>query len=147
MLWSSVRTAWGVALLAAGFLVSGCAGGPPTVAAGPCADADLAVYFGENSAELTGPARAMIADAGRQAARCHVREVQVVGLADYRGPADANLALSRKRAEATAKALESAGLPPPSFAVTAEGETGAVAAPGVAEPMHRKAEVFIRYVR
>ena len=146
MLWSNMRAVWGVILLAAGFLLTGCASAP-VVAAGPCADADLSVYFSENSAELTGPARALIADAGRRAGRCTVREVEVVGLADYQGPPDANLALSRQRAEATAQALQAAGLPAPRFTLSAQGEAGAIAAPGVAEPMRRRAEVFIRYQR
>ena len=134
------------AILATG-LLAGCASTPTPVAVGPCADQDLSIYFADNSAELTGPARDVIADAGHRAARCTVSEVEVVGLADYRGPPQPNLELSRKRAEAVASALEKAGLPTPRFEVTAAGEAGAIASPGVAEPMHRKAEVLIRYKR
>ena len=142
-----LRTVWSVIALAAGMLASGCASTPAPLAVGPCADQSLSIYFADNSAELTAPARAVIADAGHQAGQCRVREVEVVGLADYRGPPDANLVLSRQRAEATARALEQVGLPTPRFSVTAEGEAGAVAAPGVAVPMRREVKVLIRFGR
>lgn len=144
MLRSKLRAVWGVIVLAAGMLV-GCVSAPPPTRIAACMDADLSIYFADNSAEVTAPARAVIADAGQQAARCKVREVEVVGLADYRGPPEPNLALSRQRAQAVAGALEKVGLPVPRFTVTAQGEAGAIAAPGVAEPMRRRAEVFIRY--
>jgi outer membrane protein OmpA-like peptidoglycan-associated protein len=144
MLREKLRAVWGVIALAAGMLV-GCVSAPPPAQVSACMDADLSIYFADNSAELTAPAHAVIADAGKQAARCTVREVEVVGLADYRGPAEPNLALSRQRAQAVADALQKVGLPVPRFTVTAQGEAGAIASPGVAEPMHRKAEVFIRY--
>ncbi len=142
-----LRTIWSIIVIAAGMLASGCASTPAPMAGGPCSDQALSIYFADNSAELTGPARAVIADAGHQAGQCRVREVEVVGLADYRGPPDANLVLSRRRAEATAHALENVGLPTPRFTVTAEGEAGAVAAPGVAVPMRREVKVMIRFDR
>jgi outer membrane protein OmpA-like peptidoglycan-associated protein len=133
--------------LAMALLLTACATMPAPRAAGPCADQTLSIYFADNSAELTAPARAVIADAAHQARQCPVREVEVVGLADYRGPADANLALSRQRAETTAHALEQVGLPAPRFTVSAQGEAGAVAAPGVAVPMRREVQVVIRHGR
>ena len=137
-------TAGSVAALATVLLASSCASTP---SAGACADASLSIYFADNSADLTAPARAVIADAARNAARCRVREVEVVGLADYRGPPEPNLTLSRQRAETTARALQQAGLPAPRFSVTAEGDAGAVAAPGVAVPMRREVQVMIRFER
>ena len=128
-------------------LMAGCASTPAPLAVGPCADADLSIYFADNSAELTDAARAVIVDAGHKAARCTVREVEVVGLADYHGPSQPNLELSRERAETVASALQKAGLPAPRFEVTAEGDAGAITSPGVAEPMRRKAEVVIRFKR
>ncbi|HVY34799.1 MAG TPA: OmpA family protein [Caulobacteraceae bacterium] len=141
------KLCWASAAALATVLMAGCASTPAPLAVGSCADADLSIYFADNSAELTGPAHDVIADAGRKAARCTVSEVEVVGLADYHGPPQPNLELSRKRAEAVALALEKAGLPTPRFEVTAAGEAGAIASPGVAEPMRRKAEVVIRYKR
>lgn len=128
-------------------LLAGCASMARPMAIDPCADQDLSIYFADNSAELTGAAHDVIVDAGHKAARCTVREVEVVGLADYHGPPQPNLELSRERAEAVASALQKAGLPAPRFEVTAEGEAGAIASPGVAEPMRRKAEVVIRFKR
>jgi outer membrane protein OmpA-like peptidoglycan-associated protein len=131
--------------------LSACATAPPKpppavqAKATPCAEIDLPVYFPDGSAELTAPARAAVADAGRQAAKCTTAEVEVVGLADYRGPADANLELSRKRAQTVAQALEKAGLPAPRFALVAAGQAGAVTAAGLAVPMERKTEVRIRF--
>jgi outer membrane protein OmpA-like peptidoglycan-associated protein len=125
-------------------LMSGCASMPPPAAVTSCQEANLSIYFSDNSAELTPQARAVIADAGKQAGQCRVREVDVTGLADYRGPPDANLALSRARAQSVALALEKVGLPEPRF-VKAEGEAGAIASPGVAEPMRREVKVIIRF--
>lgn len=149
-MWTSrLRSVWSVMRLAVGMLITGCASTPPPapLASGPCADQALSIYFADNSAELTAPARAVIVDAGHQAGQCRVREVEVVGLADYRGPPDANLLLSRQRAEATAHALEKVGLPTPRFTVSAQGESGAVASPGVAVPMRREVKVMIRFER
>ncbi len=134
------------AMLATGLLTA-CVSMPRPLAIDPCADQAVSVYFADNSAELTDAARAVIVDAGHKAARCTVREVEVVGLADYHGPPQPNLELSRERAETVASALQKAGLPAPRFEVTAEGDAGAITSPGVAEPMRRKAEVVIRFKR
>ena len=141
---SNLQGFFGAVLLAA--LLAGCAT-RPAIVAGPCADADLSIYFDENSADITGPAHALIADTVRHARGCAVQEVDVLGLADYRGPADANLDLSRHRAEAVARALADAGLPAPHFSIDAAGEAGSIAAPGVVEPLRRRAEVVIKYQR
>ncbi len=142
-MWISRRRAAWSAIGLAGMLIGGCASAP-IQSTNACTEADLSIYFADNSADLTAPARAVIADAGRQAGQCRVREVDVQGLADYRGPADVNLTLSRARAQTVAQALEKAGLPSPQF-VTAEGEAGAIASPGVAEPMRREVKVIIRF--
>jgi outer membrane protein OmpA-like peptidoglycan-associated protein len=52
--------------------------------------------------------------------------------------------LSRQRAQAVALALEKVGLPDPRF-LAAEGDAGAIASPGVAEPMRREVKVTIRF--
>jgi outer membrane protein OmpA-like peptidoglycan-associated protein len=104
-----------------------------------CADVDFPIYFAKGSAELSAPARQVIANGGRQAARCMVAAVQVVGLADYKGPAEAGLELSRRRAEQVAIALARAGLPVPSFGLVA---AGGAAAP---TPGGERADVLIRF--
>ena len=133
-------------------LLAGCATTPPRPppavqarAAGACAELDLPVYFPDNSAELTDPARAAIADAGRQAAKCRAAEVAVTGLADYRGPPAPNLELSRERARTVALALQKAGLPAPRFEVVAAGQSGSLTPAGEAVPMEHKTEVRITF--
>ncbi len=143
------RLTTGLAVLALAAMAAGCQTLPkmPTFkqTAPVCTDADIPIYFAEGSSELTGPARDVIKAAGKDAGRCTVVEVQVVGLADYKGPPIANLALSRLRAEHVAKALEDARLPSPTFGVIAAGEAGALTAKGDVDPLHRRAEIFIKY--
>jgi peptidoglycan-associated lipoprotein len=110
-----------------------------------CADINFPIYFGERSSELTPAAMNVIASAGTHSRGCTAAEVEVVGLADYQGPADANLELSRQRAAKVAAALTHAGLPAPVFHLTAAGDTGAVTAGGDAKPLRRRADVIIRF--
>jgi outer membrane protein OmpA-like peptidoglycan-associated protein len=71
--------------------------------------------------------------------------VEVVGLSDYKGPAEPGLELSRRRAEQVAAALEHAGLPAPAFGLIAAG--GAAVAGPVGDPqlLRRRADVLIRF--
>jgi outer membrane protein OmpA-like peptidoglycan-associated protein len=111
-----------------------------------CTDFFFAVYFADRSAALTRPAQAVITSAGSHVAGCPMASVEVVGLADYRGPPEPNLELSRARAERVAAALAKAGLAAPSFRLSAVGEAGAVA-DGAAKPLRRRADVYIRFAR
>ena len=112
----------------------------------PCTDFFFPIYFADKSADLSGPARRVIGNAGRHAKGCQIDKVEVTGLADYDGPADANLDLSRERARKVAEALEAAGLPEAEFHLSALGEAGAVTASGKAAPLRRRADVYIRFV-
>lgn len=111
----------------------------------PCTDFFFPIYFAGKSVELSGPARGVIANAGRHANGCTVASVEVTGLADYNGPANANLVLSRGRAKIVADALQKAGLPEAEFHLSALGEDGAVTN-GKPEPLRRRADVYIRFV-
>jgi outer membrane protein OmpA-like peptidoglycan-associated protein len=111
-----------------------------------CADFLFSVYFADRSVDLTRPARAVLDNAGRHAAGCPVASVEVVGLADYRGPVESNLELSRQRAQNVAEALIGAGLPAPSFKLNAVGESGAISPEG-AKPLRRRADIYIRFAR
>ena len=108
-----------------------------------CTAKRFEVYFAEGEARLTGPARQAIGMTAAQLQGCDIRKVQVIGLADARGGAEANLSLSQRRALAVAEALTAAGWPAPAFDVDAAGDTGATAAGGVNEPMRRRTEVLI----
>jgi outer membrane protein OmpA-like peptidoglycan-associated protein len=108
-----------------------------------CTEKRFEVYFADSEARLTEPARQAIGMTAAQLQGCEIRKVQVLGLADARGGAEANLTLSQRRAVAVAEALTAAGWPAPVFDVEAAGDAGAVAEGGVREPMRRRTEVLI----
>ena len=108
-----------------------------------CGPRRFDVYFAENEAGLTEAARTAIAMTATQLQGCEIRSVQVLGLADATGGATANQTLSEQRALAVVEALEAAGWPAPAFEVGAAGDTGAVTAGGVEEPLRRRAEVLV----
>jgi outer membrane protein OmpA-like peptidoglycan-associated protein len=106
-----------------------------------CADTTLTLYFDEGSDQLTAPGKRLIDTTARHLKRCAVARAVVVGLADAPGaPAD-NRVLSQRRAERVTEALAAAGLPAPTFELTAEGEAGAVTADGRLAPLRRRADV------
>jgi peptidoglycan-associated lipoprotein len=115
------------------------------VASAPrCTDYFFSVYFAEKSAALTKQAQRVVTVAGKHVQGCTVAKVQVVGLADYHGPAEPNMELSRQRAQRVSEALVQAGLPEPAFRLRAVGEDGAIAPDG-AKPMRRRTDVFITF--
>ena len=109
----------------------------------PCTAKRFEVYFADSEARLTEPARQAIGMAAAQLQGCEIRKVEVLGLADARGGATANLSLSGRRAQAVAEALTAAGWPAPAFEVEAGGDEGAVTDAGVREPMRRRTEVLV----
>lgn len=108
-----------------------------------CAPTRFEVYFRDSEAGLTDSARNAIALTATQLQGCDIRKVDVIGLADARGGATANMDLSQRRALAVAEALEAAGWPSPAFTLFGAGDTGSVAADGANEPMRRRTEVLI----
>ena len=114
------------------------------VRAPACADQTVQIYFESDSAELTRDGRAVIRAAADAARSCQVTAVEVVGLADAAGTADANLELSKRRAQSVTAALASAGLPNAEFKVAAAGQAGSVTADGKTAPLRRRADVTLR---
>lgn len=108
-----------------------------------CVDQTVQIYFEPQSAALTREGRLVIDQAAADARGCRVTAVDVVGLADAAGAPDANLELSRRRAEAVAQALAANGLPPAEFRVGAAGQAGAVTPDGRAAPLRRRADVTL----
>ena len=108
-----------------------------------CTAKRFEVYFADSEARLTEAARQAIGMTAAQLQGCDIRKVRVIGLADARGGATANLSLSERRAQAVAEALTAAGWPAPAFEVEAVGDEGAVTDAGVREPMRRRTEVLI----
>jgi outer membrane protein OmpA-like peptidoglycan-associated protein len=72
-----------------------------------------------------------------------VASVDVLGLSDAVGAADANLELSKRRAQSVTAALTAAGLPAGEFRVGAAGQAGAVTADGKARPLRRRVDVVL----
>jgi outer membrane protein OmpA-like peptidoglycan-associated protein len=111
--------------------------------AGPCTAASFPIYFETGSAQLTAPAREALAGSLRMLGGCKASRVQVLGLADADGGAQRNLALSQQRARVVAAAVAAAGLPAAEFDLEGLGEAGARTPQRRAEPLRRRAEVFI----
>lgn len=136
-------------ILAAGALaVAGCAGTPwerSDLVAEPsvCTAQRFDVYFRDSEAALTDAARQAIALTATQLQGCDIRKVTVIGLADARGGAAANLDLSQRRALAVSDALEAAGWPSPAFTLVGAGDTGSTTPAGASEPMRRRTEVLV----
>lgn len=108
-----------------------------------CVDQTVQIYFEPQSAELTHEGRLVIDQAASQARGCRVTGVDVLGLADAAGAPDANLELSKRRADAVAQALAANGLPAADFQIGAAGQVGAITADGRAAPLRRRADVTL----
>jgi len=112
-----------------------------------CADQTVQIYFEPGAAELTDEGRAVIRQAAEEARGCTVGSVEVTGLSDAAGATDANLELSKRRAQSVTAALAAAGLPAAEFRVAAAGETGSATPDGRATPLRRRADVVLHMSR
>ena len=125
------RAIIGVAVL--GGLVAGCVSHPGPKSrsqivqmAPSCEDFSVQIYFESRSAQLTDEARSVLKGADALATGCKVASVRVLGLADAVGAPDANLALSKQRAEVVTRALDKMGYSNVAFDVGAAGDAGAM---------------------
>ncbi len=129
-------------------LMPGCMSQPPlqplaTAGRPVCTDVVFPIYFAAKSDELTPTAGQVISSQAALVHGCRIGYVSVLGLTDSAGGAAQNLDLSKRRADAVAKALAAAGLPAPKFEVSGAGETGALTDSGRPVPLRRKTEVVI----
>ena len=108
-----------------------------------CADQIVQIYFEPDSAEVTSEGRAVIVQAAASAKACKVSGVDVLGLADSAGAPDANLELSKRRAQSVSDALAKAGLPAAEFKLAAAGQAGSLSRDGEARPLRRRADVVL----
>jgi len=115
--------------------------GPVIVRPAACADFTVSIYFESTSAAITPQAERLLTAAATRAKGCSVTGVNVVGLADAPGSADANLALSRRRADAVTRALLRRGFTTVAFQVAAKGDVGAQTGAGQDRPLRRRADV------
>ncbi len=136
------------AALGAGLMLAGCASAPwrPTRASiealpPACADFQVSIYFERDQARVTREARSVLNSAGAMTRGCKVDKARITGLADAVGAPDANMALSRRRAEAVTRALIRAGLGKAEFDVAAAGDAGATTRAGASAPLRRRADI------
>jgi outer membrane protein OmpA-like peptidoglycan-associated protein len=118
--------------------------GPLIVAPTACADFTVSIYFASGSASMGRGADALLADAAARADGCSVTGVEVRGLADTPGGRDANLALSKRRAETVALALRRHGFTQVEFQVSAMGDAPVTGPGGDIHMMRRRVDLAIR---
>lgn len=139
----------GAGLTAAAILLASCSSLPTArerlvQAPARCSDQSVAIYFDPDSAELTLESEAVIKQASASARGCKVERVEVLGLADAAGAPEANLELSKRRAQSVTAALATAGLPSAEFHLAAAGDAGATTPDGAARPLRRRVDVTLR---
>jgi outer membrane protein OmpA-like peptidoglycan-associated protein len=108
-----------------------------------CGDVNFPIYFEPRSAAITREADQLILAAQARSRGCEVTGIVVVGLADAPGGADANLDLSRRRANAVTRELHRRGFTTVEFREKAAGSVGAATDSGAARPLRRRADVSI----
>jgi outer membrane protein OmpA-like peptidoglycan-associated protein len=119
------------------------AAGPLIVAAPSCSDINFSIYFEPRSAEVTRQADRLITQARIDSRDCDVTGIVVVGLADAPGSPDANLQLSRRRANAVTQAMHRRGFTTVEFREKAFGAADAATRGGAERPLRRRADVSI----
>lgn len=108
-----------------------------------CTDHTVQIYFEPDSAAVTKEGRAVLRMAAADSKGCKVAAVEVLGLADAAGAPEANLELSKRRAQAVTEALTEAGLPAAEFKVAAAGQAGATDSKGDARVLRRRTDVVL----
>lgn len=103
------------------------------------------VYFGFDSATLSGAGMRVIDDAVATAQRMGIVDFSVTGHADRSGPESYNLALSLRRANAVRDALIARGVKASGISVAGRGEAenAVPTADGVREPANRRVEIIL----
>jgi len=104
------------------------------------------VLFDFDRAEIRPDGQAVINDVIAEAQRLGTPAISVTGHADRSGPADYNLALSLRRADAVREALIGGGIAPEQITVAGRGEEEpAVPTPdGVREQANRRVEIIVQ---
>ena len=119
---------------------------PTVVAAAPVAAArTFLVFFDWSKADLTDRARQVIGEAASSRGQ-GVTRIEVNGFTDRSGPADYNMGLSVRRANAVAAELVRRGVPRNEIVTRGFGEENNLVptADGVREPQNRRVEIILR---
>ena len=109
----------------------------------PCHDTTVSLYFDTGSDAVPDLGLQIVGATAKRLRQCRVREIRLLGLADSSGSPEANLDLSKRRADHVLDAFVSAGLPVPKYTLTAAGDKGAVTAKGAIEPVRRRVDVTV----
>ena len=119
---------------------------PTVVAAAPVASArTFLVFFDWSKADLTDRARQIIGEAASNRGQ-GVTRIEVNGFTDRSGPADYNMGLSVRRANAVAAELVRRGVPRNEIVTRGFGEENNLVptADGVREPQNRRVEIILK---
>lgn len=106
---------------------------------------EFLVFFDFDSARLTPEAQNIVRSAAESAKESGTARIVLTGHADRAGPADYNVGLSQRRAEAVKDELVRQGLSAAEIITQAKGETQPLVptADGVPEPQNRRVEIVI----
>ncbi len=123
---------------------------PPEPAPAPApkpmeAPEPFALYFAFDSTELTSASITAIEQAVDAARKMEGADFSVTGHADRAGPAEYNMLLSLRRADAVREALATRGIAAGRISVAGRGEAepAVPTADGVAEPANRRVEIIV----
>ncbi|MCA3278270.1 MAG: OmpA family protein [Roseomonas sp.] len=119
---------------------------PAVAAAAPVAAArTFLVFFDWSKADLTDRARQIIGEAASSRG-AGVTRIEVNGFTDRSGPADYNMGLSQRRANAVAAELVRRGVPRNEIVTRGFGEENNLVptADGVREPQNRRVEIILK---
>ncbi len=103
------------------------------------------LYFAFDGDELTSASMMAVGQAVEAARNMEAAEFSVTGHADRAGPAEYNLGLSLRRADAVREALAARGIAAGRISVAGRGEVepAVPTADGVAEPANRRVEIIV----
>jgi outer membrane protein OmpA-like peptidoglycan-associated protein len=116
---------------------------PRVIGTNPCQDTTATLYFEPSADSLTPAGREIVKVTAQHLHGCPVQELSILGLSDPAGAPQANLELSKRRAEHVRDAFLAAGLDVHEFTIRAAGAAGAESAAGAVEPVRRRVDVTV----